>query len=104
MGAQGTGLLNFGAFPGKQNATLAITGQASILAGSLVEAWIYPVATTEHSSDEQMIESIQVVARDVVAGTGFTIYGFCTQPLPHSEYVVTAQNLYGNFNVAWVWN
>lgn len=70
----GTATVNFGAFPGSSDATVVITGQAGILATSIVQAWIRPVATADHSADEHVIEHIKVVARDIVAGTGFTIH------------------------------
>lgn len=91
--ATGTVLLNFGAFPGKTDATVVVTGQAGIVSGSLVEAWILPAATTEHTADEHWVENIQVMAGNIVAGTGFTIYG----------RTLDSSRMYGNFNVAWVW-
>lgn len=134
MGAQGTATLDFGAFPGKSDASVAVTGQASIVAGSLVEAWIRPVATANHTSDEHMLETIKVFAAGISAGTGFIIYGFNTNqlnepvnfPLPAGEIQQatattiawkTAQpgvepqggggagtRLYGTWTIAWVWN
>ena len=50
MGAQGSTTLTFGAFPGGSDASVTVTGQAGILAGSLVEAWILPAATADHTS------------------------------------------------------
>lgn len=93
MGATGTADLDFGAFPGVSDASLAVTGQAGIVAGSLVEAWIRPVDTADHTADEHKIEQLDVIAGDIVAGTGFTITG-------------VARNfpLYGIYKVAWVWN
>lgn len=133
MGATGKTTVNFGAFPGKSDASVNVTGQASIVAGSLVEAWIFPDATADHSADEHLVESIRVVAGNIIPGTGFTIYAFNTNEilLPKVEYGATrnhrslgtaAQNtgygantlirssggggtfLYGLFTVAWVWN
>lgn len=96
MGAQGTGLLDFGAFPGKSDTSLAITGEASILAGSLVEAWVLPAATVDHTADEHIVEQLEVIAGSIVAGTGFTVYG-----VSRGSGDV---RLYGKFNVGWVWN
>lgn len=76
--ATGTVLLDFGAFPGNSDASVVIGGQALILAGSLVEAWIFPIATADHTADEQMLETLRVFAGNIVAGTSFTIYGFNT--------------------------
>jgi hypothetical protein len=78
MGAQGTAVLDFGVFPGKSDASVDVTGQAAIVSGSLVEAWIRPVATADHTDTEHMVETLKVFAANIVAGTGFTIYGFNT--------------------------
>jgi hypothetical protein len=103
MGAQGTVLLNFGAFPGTTDATVAVTGQTGILSGSLVEAWILPTATADHTADEHWVEELQVFAGGVVAGTGFTVYGVHR---PASQAVDTGQGtlLNGAYTIAWVWN
>lgn len=74
----GTVLLDFGAFPGAVSASVAITGQAGILASSLVEAWVLPLDTADHSADEHMMETLGVFAATIVAGVGFTVYGFNT--------------------------
>jgi hypothetical protein len=127
VGAQGTATLDFGAFPGKSDASVVVTGQAGIVAGSLVEAWIRPVATADHTDTEHMVETLKVFAADIVAGVGFTIYGFNSSQLNEPlEAVMNAQKaaatqsvpydpqlparggrgtlLYGQWTVAWVWN
>lgn len=121
MGASGTADLDFGAFPGKSDASVAVTGQGSIVAGSLVEAWIRPVATADHTADEHMVETLKVFAGNIVASTGFTIYGFNTSQLNEPSQPSGADGgslraplnpsntpkgtrLYGIFKVAWVWN
>lgn len=96
MGAQGTATIDFGAFPGASDTSVAVTGQTSIVSGSAVEAWILPAATADHSVDEHMVETLKVIAGNIVAGTGFTIYGF------NSGFGDV--RLYGTWNVAWVWN
>jgi hypothetical protein len=124
--AQGTAEVDFGAFPGASDAQLAITGQSSILAGSLVEAWIFPSDTTDHLADEHLVESIAVMAGSVSAGVGFTIYAKNTsqinEPLeqagvstfrsaatsaygsPPPSVGGMGTRLYGKWKVAWVWN
>jgi hypothetical protein len=99
MGAQGIATLDFGAFPGDTEATVVITGQAGILAGSLIEAWIRPETTADHSADEARVEDLDIVAGNIVAGTGFTIYGL-------HQHVVEGfgTDIYGAFSVGWVWN
>jgi hypothetical protein len=133
MGAQGTTTVDFGAFPGASDTSVVITGQTGILAGSLVEAWIFPTATADHSADEHMYDTLEVRAGNVVAGTGFTIYAYCentlyepvSQPVgANSIYMATATTvgqkiaqpgavasgggrgprLYGLYTVGWVWN
>lgn len=133
MGAQGSTTIDFGAFPGKSDASVVITGQSGIVAGSLVEAWIRPVDTDEHSADEHMVETLKIFAGSIVAGVGFTIYGFntseITEPLEdagvgrnHKGDGTAAANIgfgsntltgsaggkgtriYGQWAVAWVWN
>jgi hypothetical protein len=73
-GATGTTTVNFGAFPGSSDTSVAVTGQASIVAGSIVSAWIRPVATADHTADEHWVETIEIAAGNISAGTGFTIY------------------------------
>lgn len=81
MGATGTTTIDFGAFPGSSDASVDVTGQTGILTGSLVEAWIRPVATSDHTDTEHMVETLRVVAGNISAGVGFTIYGFNTSQL-----------------------
>ncbi len=109
MGATGTTTINFGTFPGASDASVVVTGQAAIVAGSLVEAWIRPEATADHTADEHMVETLKVIAGNIVAGTGFTIYGFNTnqinEPLfPYRGIGGIGTRLYGLFAVAWAWN
>lgn len=121
MGAQGTATLNFGAFPGVSDASVAVTGQAAILAGSLAEAWIWPVATADHTVDEHMMETLKVFAHTVVAGSGFTITGLNTSEINEPVLVFNPSTLamnesqkptrggigtriWGLWSVAWVWN
>ena len=118
--------MNFGAFPGASDASVVVTGQASILAGSLVEAWIQVAASADHTADEHMVETIKVFAHSVVAGVGFTISGFNTNQINEPLTAPTSDpahalagaevggtnpsiggrgtRLYGQFNVNWVWN
>jgi hypothetical protein len=129
MGAQGQTTIDFGAFPGKSDASVAVTGQAAIVAGSLVEAWIRPEATADHSADEHMMETLKVFAGNIVAGTGFTIYALNTSQLnepleapgwnrlrlnatvvnqptfsPAPSIGGRGTLIYGQWTVAWAWN
>ncbi len=94
MGASGSTTVNFGAYPGTDEVSLAITGQANIQATSLVEAWLDPTraATADHSSDEHIVADIDVRCSAIIAGTGFTI-----------NAVTRGLAQYGVWNVSWVW-
>ena len=94
MGAQGTATLDFGSTP-TDEATIAVTGQGSIAAGSHAEAFFMRETTGDNGVEEHegMAIYCRLVCGDVVAGTGFTIYatmlaGFAT----------------GQFAVRWVWD
>lgn len=98
MGAQGQTTINFGSFPGGPDASVVITGQTGILSGSLVEAWIAPIATADHTVAEHYVSPPRVMAGEIVAGTGFTIRGFA------SDVVGNWPTTYGQWTVNWVWN
>lgn len=109
MGNQGSTTLNFGAFPGTTDTSSAIS-DATILSSSLVEAWIMPTSTSDHSVDEHWVDPPLVVAGNVQAGVGFTIYGKApdvwggdAQKLDFTP--ANCDNLvYGAWTVAWCWN
>lgn len=77
----GTAEVDFGAFPGASDASIAVTGQAGILAGSIVECWLRLADTADHTADEHLVETIKVAVGNIVAGTGFTIYAVNTNQL-----------------------
>jgi hypothetical protein len=118
MGAQGTATINFGAFPGASDTSVAVS-QINILSGSLVEAWLFPSATADHSADEHLIDPPTISAGNIVAGVGFTIYavardgipvpdaierGIAAVTAPPQEHGRSAPKPYGQWSVAWVWN
>ena len=80
-GTTGTTTVDFGAFPGKTDAEVVITGQAGIVAGSIVVASIRAVASADHTVGEHVIEQLKVVPYGIVAATGFTLRVFCTDPV-----------------------
>ena len=57
--ATGAAVIQFGAAPGTDFATIAVTGQAAILSTSVVEAWLDPTqgSTAEHTVDEHLMIS-----------------------------------------------
>lgn len=108
---QGTTTVDFGAFPGKTDVTATVTGQTAITGSSLVEAWIFPAATADHSVDEHWVDPPEVFAGNVSAGTGFTIYAVAKKrsdigQRADSLRITNIDNprVYGLWTVAWVWN
>lgn len=75
MGANGVAEIDFGSFPGTSDASLTVTGLTGIISSSLVEAWLMPDTTADHSADEHLLEPIKVFAdrSSIVAGTSLVI-------------------------------
>lgn len=88
----GTATVDFGAFPGATDASVAVTGQSGILSGSVVMASMRMVATSDHSADEHFVEEMDVVAGNISAGVGFTIYAKARN-----------HRLYGQWTLGWSW-
>ena len=113
MGASAIAVVNFGAAPGSFETTVVITGQAGIIAGSLVEAWAHPATITTIDADEYQLEEFMVQAdpSTIVPGTGFTIRAWATMPPGEPQEVAGAGRLVGTpglkmigaRNVGWVW-
>lgn len=93
MATQGSTTIDFGAHPGNTNVSLAITGQTDIESGAEVDAWLTATATADHSIDEHVVDGPTVLAGNVQAGVGFTIYASAKDG-----------NAYGLWSVSWVWN
>jgi len=87
--------LDFGAAPGSNEASVAVTGQTSILGTSKVEAFIMADdTTTDHTAeDHRYVQSLglSLTCGSLIAGTGFTIFGRS----PHK--------LTGKFALRWKW-
>lgn len=98
MAAAGTAVVDFGAFPGTDVASVAVTGQASLLAGSRVDAWLAADSTAVHNEDEHVMLDpfidVSVKRSSIVAGTGFTITATC-----HDK-----SRMWGQLNVDWAWS
>ena len=124
MGASGSTTIDFGAFPGGSDTSVAVSAP-TITGSSLVEAWIFPATTADHTADEHIVESIKVFAGNVSNGVGFTIYAVNTsqlneplgkagisgfRPAATSVYGYadessggTGTRIYGTWSVGWVW-
>lgn len=68
----GTATIDFGA--GDDIASVAVTGQASIVSTSTVFAKVRVEDTADHTIDEIVIDPLNVQPGPPVTGTGFTIY------------------------------
>lgn len=91
--ATGTATIGFGAAPGSNEASVAVSGQASISATSSAEAFMMAEASSDHTADDAAYAAVWIALTCgvPVAGVGFTIYA-------RSEYAFT-----GHFVVRWVW-
>ena len=92
---QGTATLNFGAAKGSNEASIAVTGQASISGTSKAEAyWMADDTTADHTANDHKYVPlfVELTCGTPSAGTGFTIYGRST------EY------MQGTFQCRWVWS
>ena len=88
----GTAVINFGG--GNNEASVAVTGQASIQTTSKAEAFIMADDTsTDHTAGDHRYAAALVgfSCSTPSAGVGFTIYGRCLERLS------------GTFTLRWVW-
>ncbi len=93
--ASGTGTvtLDFGAHPGVNEASVVVTGVATIGASAKAEAFFMRSTTGSHTANDHSYAALLagLSCGNVVAATGFTIYA-------RSE-----QKLTGTFTVQYVW-
>ena len=91
--ATGTATLDFGATPGTNHVSVAVTGQGAIGANDHVEAFMQGNdSTATHNVYEHMIVPIRLSVSDIIAGTGFTINA------------ITELRLDGTFKCRWAWS
>jgi hypothetical protein len=90
MANAGQTILDFGATP-TDGASVSVA-DSNILATSLADAWLVAMPTANTSGDEHYAENVKVMAGNITAGVGFTIYGQCT--LGKTQ---------GKFTVHWAW-
>lgn len=115
MGAQGVAVLDFGAFPGSSVTTVDVAS-AGVVAASVIEAWIHPVASTDHTDADHIAAALRVVGSYLSDGN-IRIYGINTNDvIPPVERVPAtgatggsfnrqaAPMHVGQYNVWWVWN
>ena len=91
----GSAEIDFGAWPGANEASVAVTGQTDITSLASAEAWLMADDTTaDHTAaDHRYAAALMGVTCGTPAdGVGFTIYGRSTEKLT------------GAFKVRWVWS
>jgi hypothetical protein len=74
---RGTATLDFGAYPGSNEASIAVTGQTSILTTSNIQAFIMgdSTSTTYTANDHKYLATLlDFSTNTATASTGFTIY------------------------------
>lgn len=126
-GAQGNTTVDFGAFPGKSDAEIDITGQTGFdPLTHQVQVWMRAEDSDDHTADEHLIETIAVGATNFSAGAGFTVRAWNTsqinEPLTpqgvnrlRNALTMTLGNsspskggkgtrLYGKWNINWKWS
>lgn len=89
-GAAGQAVLDFGNYG--TDASVAVTGQTGIIAGSQCFVSLAVVATPENTIGDIVMDPPMVFAGNIVPGVGFTIYGKAIEG-----------GLHGRFNVDWEW-
>ena len=95
MNGTGTAIIDFGAFPGSNEASVAVIGQTTISVTSKVEAWVMGDDTTsDHTANDHRYFALLcgLTCGTPTAGTGFTIYGR------------SSEKLQGTFALRWVWS
>lgn len=90
----GTAVIDFGVFPGSNEASVTVIGQTAISATSIVEAFIMGDDTSgDHTAEDHKYITILMglSCGTPVAGTGFTIYAR------------SIEKLQGTFTLRWEW-
>lgn len=94
MATKGVIVIDFGAHPGKNEATVTVTGQAAILATSVAEAYVMEEATADHTANDHAYFNNLAT---LTCGTPTAANGF---PIK----AVSEEMLQGTFNLRWIWD
>lgn len=91
--AVGSAVIDFGSYPGSNEASVVVSGQSGIQTTSSVEAWLMAEASLDHTVNDATYASLltSITCSIPTASTGFTIYARSTEKLQ------------GQFIVRWVW-
>jgi isocitrate dehydrogenase len=91
----GAAILDFGAAPGTNIASVSVTGQTTITSTATIQAWTCGLdSTADHNLYEHMLLPLWLTinASAITVGTGFTLTGF------------TELRLVGLVKVRWSWS
>lgn len=90
----GTVEIDFGSFPGSQEASVTVTGQTGIMAASIIGARLAYQATDDHTTNDHAYAAamIGITPGSIVADTSFVLYVRCFDKLQ------------GAFNLTWFWS
>ena len=92
--SQGTVTLDFGAYPGSNEASVAVIGQSNIVGTANAEAYVMASDSTgDHTENDHRYFPLfaALTCGNISVGVGFTIYA------------TSAEKLQGQFIVHWVW-
>lgn len=81
---QGAAVIDFGAFPGSNTASVVITGLTGVTAGSKPKAYVSANATTaDHSANDHKYFAcfVGLACGDIVPATSMTIHAASTEKL-----------------------
>lgn len=91
----GYAILDFGNFPGTNNASVVVTGQTQILSTAALSVYVNGEdTTTDHSAqDHRLLPTLaHISVGNITNGSGFTIYA------------TSLEKLSGTFKIRWAWS
>lgn len=88
---RGSAVLDFGSFPGSNEASVTVTGQAGILSTHIPHAEIQALATSDHTTNDHAYAAlfIQLICGVPTDATGFTIFAR------------SLEKMQGTYNIQW---
>ncbi len=101
-GVAGSGTVDFGAFPGSTYATTVVTGQTDITGTSVLNVWVFPATTADHTPDDHLVDPPIFIAGDIVAGVGFTVHAFAGEN-PGAGPFASGTMCHGLWSFQWKW-
>ena len=82
----GEAILDIGA--GNKTAEVVVPGLSNIQLTSIVYPKVKIETTAEHATDDLLVDPIRLAYKDVIPGTGFTIYGEMDNARANGTYTI----------------